>query len=53
MQHLRIVSRLAKRPERAADMDQIAKVFGEALTLTSQFLATLATWETVHEQKAE
>jgi len=53
MRHVIPVTRPRERPAEAAEIEQIAKVLGEALTLTGQLLVTLTTWETLQETKTE
>jgi hypothetical protein len=51
MRHLKIISRYAQQPARAGDMDDLAKVIEEVLTLVGQFIDVLSSWQDLREPK--
>ncbi len=53
MKHVSALSRVARRPALAADIEDVAKVINEALSIAGSLVDTLAGLQNLIDEKAE
>ena len=53
MKHVANLSRVRHRPLQADNIEDVAKVLDEVLTLIGEVLATVATWQNLQDTKPD